>query len=62
MRFDLFILRWILWALFIALLSGGVPWQFPANGKYLLESIKLKAEHKDFFDETQSLTPLSRQQ
>jgi hypothetical protein len=39
--FELVVLRWILWALFFAILLGGRPWIFPENGKLWIESLPL---------------------
>jgi hypothetical protein len=34
---EAFILKWVLATIFFSLALGGIPWRFPAQGKYLLE-------------------------
>lgn len=38
MHFEIGLLRWASWTLFLSLVVGGIPWRFPANGKYWLDA------------------------
>lgn len=33
------IIRWALWTLFLALVLGGEPWEFPQGGEPLVKSV-----------------------
>lgn len=47
--FELFLLKWVILSLLIALILGGRPWKFPAGGKFWINSVKSTMEHRDSY-------------
>lgn len=58
MAFENWILRYLLWALFISLLIGGAPWKFPGNGKYWLLDLQTPQIRRPFAPKNRIIYPL----
>jgi hypothetical protein len=40
MRFEDILFRWVLLSLIFATLLGGIPWKFPAHGRYWIKNLE----------------------